>query len=962
MKRSNVGFLDSFRYIDNNINAKRAKKYIETFENWYKYFTENDVLFDELSNLFVLGFKAETSLHIEIEKFAKSMPEHIIVVQVGNFYNCYGNHAAILMKFAGLNRKGRSFEAGFPTECFEKFTRKLITNNFKLAIFSQNVSKSSGKIERKLSNILSTANPYLMNNVNLNTIDQITAKCVVILFNSKIITLNIQCAVIGSIVNMEKKSIITTLDTKNPNEVIVCDTEDYKFFTNKSNSKKFINEIDFVFLKDCFDEDDAVKKTFARHFVQTYTKKDNNENNFQRISLTANLIEELGLDSNAISIENQENNLPSLMKQMLPSCPTIVKQIFKKWLIINVDENERKQMSQLFSDIHNAKISCKKSEILTSCSVFLGILKTNDGLLNNPNVFKYLMNIVLPVAESDENNLSLRNCAKTLLGFDKIESTKDEAFNADIFTKIKDMKITSENSSFLQGKTDVVQSFVGDQLKNTLLNFTYKSELEKQTEELESSVLELQNMYNTNNNNVIIVNGTIMLKMNKSDEKNYRNATQENGKNYFNSSTTERIEIASEEIKTIFHKQKSFEAKLLKEMSHKLIIDKISLNKILIVITEFLLKHCVYNIMSCVLPKKWTLSPVERAETSAAVSAKGLFPFWMKREEDRVDNDVEIKAFDVTMLTAPNTNGKSTFLRTLMANCILYNAGFPTSSKFFTTNINFSNFIIKFPGKDRPNKKLSSFASEIVDLKNILDTSTKNTIICFDEFARGTSNLEALAVCTALIETMRERKSTVIFSTHIFTLLDKFKSCEKLTITKNFQIEKGSTRTSDAVKVLKKHDIDKNFVKRVELILLQKDVDDVVVEVLVDDVVVDDVVDDDDENVSNFQKVFNICKTNAVTEKIDVFDADVMLPTKVLNSKAVLYFIEETNGEVYIGETNNIIRRRIEHLNRCQFRNGKIGIIAMTDKSSSLQNESKLIRICLAQNIGISSKTDGNHI
>jgi DNA mismatch repair ATPase MutS/predicted GIY-YIG superfamily endonuclease len=420
--------------------------------------------------------------------------------------------------------------------------------------------------------------------------------------------------------------------------------------------------------------------------------------------------------------------------------------------------------------------------------------------------------------------------------------------------------------------------------------------------------------------------------------------------------------LACENIKKLIEIQKKKEEKIICKLSSDILKHESTMTRISLTITGFLLKHCVYNTLACSLTKKFTLSPVEKITTEFAVSSKQMFPYWIERDEERKMNDIELKANDVTILTAPNTNGKSTFLRSILANSVLSNAGFPVSAESFATNVHFSEVKIRFPAKDRPKAKLSSFASEVVDMKNILETTTKDSIICFDEFLRGTSNIESMAVCTALIEQLKNIGSTVIFSTHLFELLERFENLPRLTISKEFKISEGYTKTSEALSVLKKHELDETFIRRVEYLLKNRCVQEQEEDQY--QPAEEDVQQDDEaagEILTNFEKTIVVCRKMLDDIEINVFEHDVMLPTYVLNSKACLYMIEETDGSVYVGESSNVIRRRKEHQDRNSDRNGRIAVIALADKSMSLEMESRLIRICISEKILLSSVTDGFH-
>jgi DNA mismatch repair ATPase MutS len=64
----------------------------------------------------------------------------------------------------------------------------------------------------------------------------------------------------------------------------------------------------------------------------------------------------------------------------------------------------------------------------------------------------------------------------------------------------------------------------------------------------------------------------------------------------------------------------------------------------------------------------------------------------------------------------------------------------------------FHKILTKFTTFEDPQQKKSLFYQEASEIKNILETCDKRSLVLIDEYARGTSHLNALALFMTLVE------------------------------------------------------------------------------------------------------------------------------------------------------------------------------------------------------------------
>ena len=126
----------------------------------------------------------------------------------------------------------------------------------------------------------------------------------------------------------------------------------------------------------------------------------------------------------------------------------------------------------------------------------------------------------------------------------------------------------------------------------------------------------------------------------------------------------------------------------------------------------------------------------------------------------------------VTCITGANMGGKTISLKLAGMVQLLAQYGFfvPCSS----AKVGLSNFVQILIGDSQSVERgLSSFGSEMEELKEILDNSIDRSFILIDEIASGTNPKEGMALTRSLIEYLRERPYICLITTHFDKVADK---------------------------------------------------------------------------------------------------------------------------------------------------------------------------------------------
>jgi DNA mismatch repair protein MutS len=129
------------------------------------------------------------------------------------------------------------------------------------------------------------------------------------------------------------------------------------------------------------------------------------------------------------------------------------------------------------------------------------------------------------------------------------------------------------------------------------------------------------------------------------------------------------------------------------------------------------------------------------------------------------------------LLYGINSSGKSSLMKSLGICVILAQSGFYVPAKHMRFTL-FNEIFTRIIARDNFEKGLSSFAVEMMEMKNIFNRSTSNSLILGDEISRGTETLSALAIVSATIHRLSEIGSLFIFTTHLHQLnhIDVLKS------------------------------------------------------------------------------------------------------------------------------------------------------------------------------------------
>ncbi len=194
--------------------------------------------------------------------------------------------------------------------------------------------------------------------------------------------------------------------------------------------------------------------------------------------------------------------------------------------------------------------------------------------------------------------------------------------------------------------------------------------------------------------------------------------------------------------------------------------------------------------------KSMNLTPPILVDECNAYEAIGLRHLIIEANEQRgvyVPNDIylgeglETKHNHITLkasngakvngilLYGINSSGKSSLMKSIGLSVILAQAGFFVPAKELRLGM-YEQLFTRIVSHDNLYKGLSTFAVEMMELKNIFNRATQKSLILGDEISQGTETESGLAIVAGAILKLLELDATFIFATHLHQL----KNIEKL--------------------------------------------------------------------------------------------------------------------------------------------------------------------------------------
>jgi DNA mismatch repair protein MutS len=257
--------------------------------------------------------------------------------------------------------------------------------------------------------------------------------------------------------------------------------------------------------------------------------------------------------------------------------------------------------------------------------------------------------------------------------------------------------------------------------------------------------------------------------------------SKEDAKNLKFSSNTSQVKITSditrkktEEIVYLKHKIDSLTNKLVKE---KVIgwYEKYYDECLMIIIDSMAWMDVYYSYATVAIDWNY-VRPVLVDSEDSGISAKQLRHPMIEQllRNERiafVPNDIVLGFDNSYLLYGVNSVGKSSLLKSVALSVIMSQSGMFVPAKEYKLTP-YEKLIVRIGNSDNLFEAHSSFICEITEADKCVQYACNKTLVLADEFCASTERESATQIVTTMLQWLELKKTSYIFATHLFELLD----------------------------------------------------------------------------------------------------------------------------------------------------------------------------------------------
>ena len=127
---------------------------------------------------------------------------------------------------------------------------------------------------------------------------------------------------------------------------------------------------------------------------------------------------------------------------------------------------------------------------------------------------------------------------------------------------------------------------------------------------------------------------------------------------------------------------------------------------------------------------------------------------------------VKLKANKIILITGPNAGGKTVVLKTIGLLSLMVQSGFHIPAGPDSNFPVYHNLLLDIGDQQSIEDDLSTFSSHLLNIKNILEKSDKESLVLLDEVGTGTDPTEGSALASAVLFQLKDKGTTVFATTH----------------------------------------------------------------------------------------------------------------------------------------------------------------------------------------------------
>ncbi len=233
---------------------------------------------------------------------------------------------------------------------------------------------------------------------------------------------------------------------------------------------------------------------------------------------------------------------------------------------------------------------------------------------------------------------------------------------------------------------------------------------------------------------------------------------------------TEELKKFEEDVLTSHEDAIKLEEKIFASLKSQLLENTEIMQKIAVTISTI---DCIYSLSTVAVNNDYCKPNITDGKQINIVEGRHPVVEKMLKGSDFIPNDCKLNDSDqrTIILTGPNMAGKSTFMRQVALITYLAHIGSFVPAKSADICI-VDRIFTRIGASDDLSVGQSTFMVEMIEVANILNYSTDNSLIILDEVGRGTSTFDGLSIAWSVVEYLSKKlNAKTLFATHYHELM-----------------------------------------------------------------------------------------------------------------------------------------------------------------------------------------------